>query len=257
MLSEVPEMICNMTTEAAPEPEPSNARKLIDRLEEWKTTPQGESVLGHRDEGAGWWRAHVETIEWLDELSLRLDQLEQQGRPVAYMRPGVEAARKAVLCTNYPMEGNKDGARPHMSDGDLREIASAAMFVDATGITTLDDAEALLELVPFIEQARRLVESIDVDDGTVRDYLRLLVNEFSRAVYSVGLRGEAEVRRWASELIVALSIYANSGDEEQKNRVSVFLRGFGPKVMRLFARVAPEALAAGVAEKAIEAVIGG
>ena len=236
------------------ESEKSNASKLLERLDKWKQTPHGVTVLDHRDEGNGWWEVHVETMGWLDELTVQMGHLEADGRPVGYLKPGLEAARRAVLSTSYPMVG-KDGVRPHLSDSDLGIFAGSVLLVDASGVP-LEVAGALTQLLPFVDEARTLIESAELD-GEARDYLLELVNRLSQALHGVGVRGESDVRRWSSELMGALAIYASSGDEKQEERFRSFVSGFGSIVRTFLMHDVPAAISSGAADAAIQAITGG
>lgn len=245
-------MIHSMATKATPEP--SNASKLYERLEKWQTTPHGVTVLDHRDEGKGWWQAHVETMGWLDDLAHMLEHVEANQRQIERLKPGLEAARRAVLSTDHQMNG-ANNHRQHLTDAELSILSGAVLLVDTTGVP-LDVAGALTELLPFIDEARTLIESADLD-GEARSYLLELVNRLSQALHGVGVRGESDVRRWASELIGALAIYATGGDIEQRNKFRDFMDRFGPKVKSFLVHEVPAAIASGAADAAIQAITGG
>lgn len=235
------------------EPEKSNASKLLDRLEKWKQTPKGVTVIAHRDEGDGWWQIHIETMGWLDELARHMERLGKAGRPVTYMEAGLDSARRAILCTDWTMRDAPQGPREHLSASDLAVVAGAVMIVDATGVA-LADAAALTQLLPFVDEARELVNGITDLDAEVRDYLLELVNRLDQAIHGAGVRGESDVRRWVSELIGALAIYAHNGDEEQNGRVKSFMDRFVPAVKVFLFRDLPLALTTGIVQ---EAILGG
>ncbi|WOP17398.1 hypothetical protein [Raineyella sp. LH-20] len=243
-----------MTDGVEVESEKSNASKLFERLARWRQTPAGVTVVNHRDEeGVGWWQAHVEAMTWLDEVQRQLEVLKVQGRPVEYLDPGLEAARRAILCTDWVMRETPSAPREHLTASDLGMLAGAVGMVDVAGVP-IEDAAALQSLLPYVDEARALISGLDLD-ADARDYLLELVNRLDQALRGVGVHGEPDVRRWAAELIGALGIYASSGDEAQDDRTRGFIVRFGSTVKAFLLHEIPRAILASAMDGVVQGAL--
>jgi hypothetical protein len=132
---------------------------------------------------------------------------------VPFANAPLDHLQRAIFSVDTPMAALKSETRQHLSDEDLTALHLVSMAwrtdLPANPAVAID----LLEVAREIEDL--IIGATEIDEQT-RDYILQLTRHLQDAIASVAVRGTADVRRLADQLVGAMVRYLS--DELPDNR---------------------------------------